>query len=284
GKHYGMPIYRLLGGPCRRKVRVYVDAWGRSPEELAEHASRLVKEGYTALRLGPYTERFPDQFHAKMIDDAVARVKAVREAVGNEVDLCVEVHGRAQPYEAIALGKELEKYRILFYEDPILPENIDAMANVAAHVNVPIATGERLYTLYEFRELLVKNAALMVRPDVCLAGGITQTKKIATLAEAFFVGVIPHNPLSPVSTAACVHIDAAIHNFTIQEYSPEDRPPKSELFQPLRLEKGYLLLPEKPGLGLDLDEKAVEKYPWDVNIYDSAPGAEFREDGSLADS
>jgi len=178
------------------------------------------------------------------------------------------------------MARELEKHRPFFFEDPILPENVEAMAEVARHIHIPIATGERLYTIHDFRALLAVNACHMVRPDVCLAGGISSCRKVAALAEASYVGVVPHNPLSPVSTAACVQLDAAIHNFTLQEYTREDRPPKSEVVkEPVRLERGYLVVPDKPGLGIELNEKALERHPYTPRDLPSL----LHEDGSVAD-
>jgi len=204
----------------------------------------------------------------------------VREAAGQDVDICLDAHGRLSPFEAVAMAKELEPYRVFFFEDPILPENVDAMADVARHTSIPVATGERLYTIYEFETLLSRNAARMVRPDLSLAGGISQCRKIAAIAEAHYAGVVPHCPLSAVSLAACLQLDASIHNFTLQEYIRSDKPPRSEvLVDPVRIEKGYLKIPEKPGLGVELNEDALEKYPYEPR---DLPGL-THEDGSIAD-
>jgi galactonate dehydratase len=167
------------------------------------------------------------------------------------------------PAEAIAVGRALEPYRLYFFEDPIEPENMDAWQQVAASVPMPVAMGERLYTLHQFHDLLAHRGAAFVRPDPSLAGGFTNLKKIAALAEAHHVSVAPHNPLSCVLTAACAQFDAAIHNLAVQEYPrDEDRPPKRDLVrQPLRREGGYLLLPEGPGLGIELNEEAFPHYP-----------------------
>src|SRR5205814_1655574 len=162
--------------------------------------------------------------------DAIAAVRRYREAVGNEVDLCIEIHRRLSPAEAVVLARGIEPYHPFFYEDPILPDNFDAMALVAENIHVPIATGERLHTIFEFEMLLRRGAVQFVRPDVCMCGGITGAKKIAALAEANYVGVVPHNPLGPVSTAACLQLAACIPNFSIQEYPlGEGEPPKSEI-------------------------------------------------------
>ncbi len=268
GKHFGVPVYQLLGGKVRDKARVYYHVFGDTKEKLIQGVVDARKRGFTAVgHLTPFLdeERHVPYFktHVDKMRDAIDTVRRYREAAGTEVDLCIEIHRRLTPTEAITLAKGIEEFHPLFYEDPILPENFDAMALVAQHVNIPIATGERLHSIHEFEMLLSRGAVSYVRPDVCLAGGITHTKKIAALAEAHYVGVVPHNPLSPVSTAACLQIAAAIPNFAIQEYPiGEDRPPKSEIVKgAARLEKGFLIIPDKPGIGVELAEGAQEKYP-----------------------
>jgi len=281
GKLLNVPVYRLLGGKCREKIRVYAQVGGRTLDELAENASACVKQGYSAVRVTPFLPDAPKMTSTAVISSAVRQVGAVREAVGDSIDLGVEVHRRQNPGEAVALAKELEKYKIFFYEDPIPPQSIDAMAYVAAHVNVPIATGERFVNIYQFWELLKKDAARIIRPDVCLAGGISHCRKIAALAEASFVGVMPHITGSPVHTAASAQLDACIPNYVLQDYDAnESRPPKSEVVkEPLRFEKGYLMLPANPGIGVELNEKALDKFPYQPREIEGI----FREDGSVAD-
>jgi galactonate dehydratase len=179
------------------------------------------------------------------------------------VDLCIEIHRRLTPAEAVVLGRGIEPYHPYFYEDPILPENYDEMEHVARNINIPIATGERFQTMHEFEILLKRGAVQYVRPDVCLAGGITHTKKIAALAEASYVGVVPHNPLGPVSTAACLQIAACIPNFAIQEYPiGEHEFPKNVMVkEPIPVDKGFLIIPDKPGIGIEIAEDAQEKAP-----------------------
>ncbi len=201
--------------------------------------------------------------HADKMRDAIETVAAYRDAVGDEVDLCVEIHRRLDPAEAIVLGRGIEPYRPFFFEDPIRPDNFDAMAEVAQKINIPIATGERLHTIYEFEMLLARNAVQYVRPDVCMAGGITHCKKIAALAEAHHVGVVPHNPLSPVSTAACIQLAACIPNFALQEYPKgEGESPKCDIVKgTLKVENGFLIIPDTPGIGVELAEDAAERFP-----------------------
>ena len=281
GKHYGAPAYALLGGKCRDKVRLYLHVGGETPDALAADAKRAAQDGLTAVRFTPFPRGYTGMRYADLIEAIIQRVAAVREAVGNGVDLCVEIHRRMDPHHAAGLAQELARFRPYFLEDPILPDSIQAMCALQREIPVPIATGERLHTIYEFEELLAGGGCRFIRPDVCLCGGLTHSKKIAALAEAHHVGVIPHNPLSPVSTAACVQLDACIPNFALQEYTGEDRPPKSEILkEPLVREGGYLRVPDRPGIGVELNLEVARRYP---------PAAKeirtpLHEDGSVADS
>jgi len=269
GKHLGVPCYQLLGGKCREKARVYYHVFGETKEELIQGCIDAKKRGFTAIgHLTPFLDESPGvpffKTHADKMKDAIDTVRRYREAVGDAVDLCIEIHRRLTPAEAIVLARGIEEFHPFFYEDPILPDNFDAMALVAGNIHIPIATGERLHTIYEFEMLLKRGAVQYVRPDVCMAGGLTHCKKIAALAEAHHVGVVPHNPLSPVSTAACIQLAACIPNFALQEYPMgEDEPPKSEIVKSsLKLENGFLIIPDAPGIGVELAEDAEEKYPY----------------------
>ncbi len=269
GKYFGVPCYQLLGGKVRDKARVYYHVFGDTKEKLINGCVAAKKAGFTAVgHLTPFLDEPHDipyfKTHADKISDAIETVGRYREAVGNDVDLCIEIHRRLTPAEAIALARGIEQYHPFFYEDPILPDSFDAMALVAQHIDIPIATGERIHTIYEFEALLSRGAVQYVRPDVCLAGGISHSKKIAALAEAHHVGVVPHNPLSPVSTAACLQLAACIPNFALQEYPQgEFEPPKSEIVKSAaKLENGYLIVPDAPGLGIELAEDAAERYPY----------------------
>jgi len=291
GKALGKPVYELLGGPTREKVRLYTHLGGQTPQALAEEAAAFVAEGFTAVRLYPFGAFGESDFeegrglenmsYGEMLRNAEERVAAVREAVGPAVDVMIDVVNRLTPAEAIALGRVLEPYNLYFFEDPIEPENMDAWGFVAANMRVPIAAGERLYTIHQFRDLLNHHGAAYVRPDLSLAGGITNVKKIAALAEASYVGVVPHNPLSCVLTAACVQIDAAVHNIAVQEYPYDEfKAPKRDLVkQPLKREGGYLIVPDAPGLGIELNEEAFKHYP--PLPYDRA--ALIAPDGGLRD-
>lgn len=268
GKYFGVPVHQLLGGKVRDKARVYYHVFGNTRDTLIQGVKDAKAQGFTAVgHLTPFLDEDRDlpffKTHANKMQDAIDTVGAYREAVGNDVDLCIEIHRRLTPAEAIVLGRGIEQYNPFFYEDPIMPENFDEMGHVASHINIPIATGERLHSIHEFAMLLKRGAVQYVRPDVCLAGGITQTKKIAALAEANYVGVVPHNPLSPISTAACLQIAACIPNFALQEYPiGELEPPKSDIVKtPLKVENGYLIIPDAPGIGIELADDAQEKYP-----------------------
>ena len=268
GKHFGVPAYQLLGGKTRDKARVYCHISGDTREKLVQGIRDAKRAGFTAVgHLTPFLDEPRDipyfKTHADKMRDAIDAVAAYRDAVGDEVDLCIEIHRRLTPAESITLARGIEPYHPFFYEDPILPENFDAMALVANHISIPIATGERLHSIHEFEMLLNRGAVQYVRPDVCLAGGLTHSKKIAAIAEAHYAGVVPHNPLSPVSTAACLQLAACIPNFAIQEYpTGELEPLKSEIVKtPLQIEDGFLIIPDAPGIGIELADDAQERYP-----------------------
>lgn len=286
GKHFGVPAHQLLGGACRDRARCYVHVFGATTEQLVEGCCQAKAEGFTAVgHLTPFLDEPHDipyfETHAGKMRAAVDRVRQYREAVGDSVDLCIEIHRRLSPAEAVVLGRGIEPYHPMFYEDPVRPDNFDSMAAVAGQVGVPIATGERLHTLEEFAMLLSRGAVQYVRPDVCLAGGLTHTKKIAALAEAFGVGVVPHNPLSPVSTAACLQLAACIPNFSLQEYpgdegSAEKRPMVDEV---PRREGDSLVIPDRPGIGIELAPDAAERLPYRPRLVETRLGV----DGSVVD-
>jgi galactonate dehydratase len=233
GKEAGKPVYELLGGPTRDKVRLYTHLSGNTPQDLATQAKARVAEGFTAVRVYPFGEfggghsfeegkGLETMSFTAMQRNAVERVGAVRDAVGPDVDVMIDVVNRLTPAEAVAVGRALEPFNLYFFEDPIEPENMDQWQYVAENCPQPIAMGERLYTVYQFQDLINHKGAAYVRPDLSLAGGITNIKKIAAIAEANYVGVVPHNPLSAVLTAACVQLCAAVHNIAVQEYPYDD--------------------------------------------------------------
>jgi galactonate dehydratase len=287
GKHFGVPVYQLLGGKTRERCRVYYHVFGRTREQLVRGCVEAKAQGFTAVgHLTPFLDEPREvpyfKTHAAKIGDAIETVRQYRQAVGDEVDLCIEIHRQLTPAEAVVLARGIEPYHPYFYEDPILPDNFDAMGLVAQQIAIPIATGERLHTIYEFQMLLARGAVQYVRPDVCMCGGISGAKKIAALAEAHHVGVVPHNPLSPVSTAACVQIAACIPNFALQEYPiGEHEPPKSEIVRGA-LEHdghGFLVVPDRPGIGVELVEDAAERHPYRMRWV----GTRLHADGSVVD-
>lgn len=262
GKALDTPVYQLIGGKCRDRVRVYQGVGGDSPQALAENAQRLVSEyGYTALKMFPFSSGTPlwhDAGVAPALKGAEARMRAVREAVGDEVDIGLDAHAQIfSPAMALSLCRALEPYHPLFVEEPLRPENREAMGHVRAQSPVPIATGEALFTKYEFRDLLAHQGADIIQPDVCIVGGLWEMKKIAAMAEAEYVLVAPHNPCGPVATAVNVHFSLSTHNFLILEYRADDDPDRRAIVdEPMPLEEGYIPAPTRPGLGIDLDLEA----------------------------
>ena len=280
GKRLDVPIYDLMGGKTRDKVRCYMHVGGTTKDDLVASAIAVAAEGFTAVRFTPFSkDYYLHKSYTEWADEAVERVGAVKEAVGSDVDICVEIHRQMAPAESIGLGRRLEQFNPFFYEDPMLPDSPAIMGDVAEQCGIPIATGERFTTIFEYQQLLEAKAASYVRPDLCLCGGLSGCKKVAAMAEAQHVKVIPHNPLSPVSTAACVQLDACIPNFALQEYTGESEPPKSDLLvTPLELVEGYLIVPEGPGLGIELNEAALSG-PENPKILDTPIGF----DGSVQD-
>jgi galactonate dehydratase len=286
GKYFNVPCYQLMGGKCRDKARLYYWVRGADTETLVKGCKEARKRGFTAVgHLSPFLDspRHEPYFetHVQKMERGIDRVRQYREACGDEVDLCIEIHRRLSPAEAIVFARGIEKYHPLFYEDPVRPDNFDSMALVAEHINIPIATGERLTTIQEFEMLLRRNAVHYIRPDVCICGGLTHAKKICAVAEAHDALVVPHNPLSPVSTAACIQLAACIPNFALQEFPTAERKPylQEVIKSAVKLDKGFLIVPDAPGIGVELTDDAAEKYPY-------VPGefvARLYTDGSVVD-
>ena len=303
GKYYGVPVYQLLGGLCRNKIRTYYQVGGSTTEALINSCLEAKRKGFDAVgHLSPFLDEPRTKpysgTYASMIGDAVERVAMIREALGREVDLCLELHRRMKPGEAIAFAQAVEPYYPMFLEDPTTPDNFDSMALIAQRSNVPIATGERIHTLHEFEMLLSRNALSYVRADVCNCGGISGARKIAAVAEAHNAMIVPHNPLSPVSTAACMQVAAAIENFAILEMPDHDGIAATDRYTSEkdfnektaftqrdmvtwvpRLEKGYALLPEAPGIGVDLVPDVEKKFPFKRRQILTR----LHEDGSIVD-
>jgi galactonate dehydratase len=290
GKDLGVPVYELLGGRVRDKVRVYTHFGGDSPEAMARSAMSKVEKGWTAVKTVPVpiTNVLDGP---KKLKQAEAGLRAVREAVGEDVDILLDLHGRLTPQMAILYGKRFEPYSPFFLEEPVQAENPKAMAPVARALTTPIATGERLFLRWGFREILDCGAASLLQPDPCHAGGISEVRKIAAMAETYYAGLAPHNPYGPIATAASVHIDLASPNFVIQEMiDPESAPEAQALVKdPLPVVDGYILPPSKPGIGVEVDEAECARRTPDFSIQ-RAGGMAMRyyhaahEDGAVADS
>jgi galactonate dehydratase len=278
GKALGAPVHQLLGGPSRTRARVYGHVYEKTIDGVIAELERKKDAGFTAVgHLNPFLDEGDDQVyfkpHVRKMCDAIDNVRRMREAAGDDMDLCIELHRRLTPAEAVVFARGIEKYHPMFLEDPMRFEDADSMARIADKIHVPIATGERFTTIYEFQALLTRKAVEYARIDVCLCGGITGSKKAAALAEAHNVMVVPHNPLSPVGLAACLQVDASIPNFAIQEYTTG-----FEAGVMVSVEKhlghdivdevpvpvdGFVDIPTRPGIGIDLvDDPAAVRPPF----------------------
>jgi galactonate dehydratase len=267
GKALGVPAWQLLGGKCRDSIRVYQGFGGGEPSECADNAAKLIEQyGYTALKMSPFGPKGFEQPENAKLRQAEKRLEAVRNAVGEDVDIGVDAHARiVEPVRAVQMAEVLEPFRPMFLEEPLRPENIPALAEVKQKIRVPLATGEMLYTKHQFHELLRHRAADIIQPDVCVTGGLTECRKIAAIAEANYVTVAPHNPMGPLATVINVHFAASTPNFLILEYIPDDQPGRGDLLkEPLKVENGHLPIPDKPGWGVELNEEAFAKYPYEA--------------------
>ena len=267
GKVSGQPVYKLLGGPVRSKIRVYANGWGGGgwdSADLADRASQIVESGFTALKFDPIPGPWRTFVSKDVERQAVENVRAVRQAVGSDVDILVEMHRRLAPMHAVKIARGIEEYEPFWYEEPVLAENIDALASAKQNINIPVVTGEELYTKFEFREVFEKQAADIINPDVCNVGGILELKEIAAMAEPYFVVVSPHNYNSTtLGLAATVNASATMPNSLITEYFVNfEKLGKDIATTPFEVENGYINLPESPGLGIDLDEESLAKYPY----------------------
>jgi galactonate dehydratase len=266
GKALGVPVYQLLGGAHRSRVPCYANAWfsgAREPDQFAAKAEAALEMGFRALKWDPFGTAWM-QMDGAARRRALAIVRAVRDAVGPDVELMIEGHGRLDVPTAIAMAQELAPFRPAWFEEPIPPDSIDAMAEVKRGSPIPIATGERLYEPHRFQELLAKGAVDILQPDVCHAGGLAETKRIAWLAQLAVKPVAPHNPMGPVGNAMTLHLAAAIPNFMILETMATDVPWRAEIVpgEDLVLEDGWMGIPDKPGLGIEIDEDACARHPY----------------------
>ncbi len=281
GKSLGVPIWRLMGGKVRDRIRAYANGpRGETPDELARAAEDLVSRGFNAMKMVPF-DATPILAGRPYIDAAVAKVRAVREAVGPEVELMLDAHGRLSPPVAVRAAEALAEFNIMFLEEPVLPENRQKMVRMARKSAIPIATGERLYSRWDFTDLLESRAINVVQPDIIQSGGMAEVRKIGAMAEMHFVSIAPHNPWSWVNTMASLHIDTVTPNFLIQEVVTDPEPWKDAcvVSAPVMQADGYFTPPEEPGLGIELDMDAIRHFP----PVEGRPPALWHADGSVAD-
>jgi len=267
GKHFKTPVYNLLGGACREKIRVYANGWSGgagTPEAYAERALEIVARGFTALKFDPFPGPWRTHISRQAEEQAVETVRVVREAVGPDVELLIEVHRRLAPMHAVRVAQAIEPYRPFWYEEPVSARNVDALAACRRDIRLPIVTGEELYTKAEFREVFEKQAADIINPDICNCGGLLELKEIAAMAEPYFVTVSPHNYNSTtIGLAATLQLAACIPNFPITEYFVNFEERGAEItVEPLRVDGGYITLPQRPGLGVELRQEALERHPY----------------------
>ena len=266
GKALNQPVYRLLGGACRDKIKAYANGWyrvERAPEEFHDAAKRVLEKGYRALKFDPFGAGYYELSYEEKLK-SVALVEAVRDAVGPDVEILVEMHGRFSPYTAIEIAAELEKYQPSWVEEPVPPDNIAALAKAADKINTPVATGERLHNKYEYRELINLQAADILQPDITQTGGFLETKKIAAMGDMCYMTVAPHNVGGPVSTATALHFAACTTNFKIQEHFNDfsEAWVKEAATGCPEVVDGYFSLPNGPGLGMELNEDLIAEHPY----------------------
>jgi L-alanine-DL-glutamate epimerase-like enolase superfamily enzyme len=257
GKQLGVPVYELLGGKVRDKVVCYPHAVGDTPDAIAAHSREFVDAGWKFIRFGLPSEG--DCLEpSRAVRQGVAQFAAIREAVGEDVEIIIDVHTRLDPPDAVRLCRELERYRPYFIEDPLRSENTHSFHQLARHVAVPLAAGEQFASKWDFRELIEEDLIQYCRIDLCICGGITETRKVAGWCETHYIALAPHNPLGPVSTAACLHLDLATSNFAVQELPRLPGQILPDVF-PTQVEfkDGYLLPPTLPGLGVEFNEEAA---------------------------
>jgi galactonate dehydratase len=267
GKKAGRPVYDLLGGACRKKIRVYANGWfgpgGSSIEDTARKAKEVIGMGFTALKWDPFGTRWRSYISKKQEDYAVECVKAVREAVGPKVNLLIEVHRRLSPFHASHFAERIMKYDPFWFEEPCLADNINLVVEAKKNIRIPVVTGETLYTKSDFVDVLEKRAADIVNPDICICNGILGITQIAAMCEPYNILVSPHNYNSmSIGLAATVHASAVMNNFLITEYFVNHKPGCDAISpKPIKVENGFIELPTEPGLGIDINIAELEKKP-----------------------
>lgn len=265
GKSLNVPVYQLLGGKANDKVRIYVNGWfsgAKTPKEFGEKAKDAVKRGVTALKWDPFGKNYLDISNNEL-NTALECVAEVRAAVGSDIDILIEGHGRFNIATGIKIAKELEQFKPMWFEEPVPPDNLDALKEVKSKSPVAISAGERLYTRWDYKQLFDLSAADYIQPDVSHAGGIAELKKIAAEAECRYIGFAPHNPSGPVANAATLQLAASCPNFGILEIMYSDVEWRKDITdENLEYKDGYITIPDKPGLGIEIDETECEKYPY----------------------
>jgi galactonate dehydratase len=279
GKALNLPVYSLLGGLVRQKVVCYPHIGGATPEKIAESARQKVQEGWKFVRFGVADDGGGNILEpSQAVRKSIAKFAAVREAVGEDIEICLDIHTRLDPPHTIALCRALEQYQPYFLEDPLRSENPASFHQIRQHIAAPLAAGEHFATKWEFRELIEEELINYARIDLCIVGGITEAKKITGWCETHYINIAPHNPLGPVSTAACLHLDLASTNFGVQELPRRTGISFTDIF-PIQVEweDGYLLPPKGPGLGIEFDEEAAKKHVYK----EGTPPRLYRIDGAL---
>ncbi|MEK3764516.1 MULTISPECIES: galactonate dehydratase [unclassified Solibacillus] len=283
GKYYDAPVYDLLGGTCREKTRVYSWIGGDRPNDILEHAKKAHDNGFTAIKMNATEElQIIDSF--SKVENVLERVAIIRENLGKDFGIGIDFHGRVHKPMAKILAKELEQYHPMFIEEPVLPENNEALREIARHTTIPIATGERMYSRWDFKKLLADGYVDIIQPDLSHAGGITECKKIISMAEAYDIAVAPHCPLGPIALASCLQVDATCHNVFIQEQSLGIHYNKGNdildyLVDPSVFEykDGFVGNLKKPGLGIEINEEFVREqqkigHEWKNPVWRHADG------------
>lgn len=265
GQALGVPVYELLGGLVRDRIPVYANSWffgAKCPSEFSDKAVAAVAQGFRGLKWDPFGRAYQCLTTAEL-NAVLGNVAAIRQAVGPDVDLMIEGHGRFSVMTAIQLGRELAAFRVRWFEEPVLPDRARTLASVRRAIPVPVAAGERAYSRFDCADLLDAEAVDVLQPDVCHVGGLLEMKRVAAMADAAHLPIAPHNPYGPVCHAASLHFAAACHNFLVLETMVTDVPWRRDIStEDWVFEDGCFVVPSKPGLGLELREAAFDKYPY----------------------
>ncbi len=276
GKSLGVPVYQLMGGKVHDKVRIYVNGWfagANTPKEFGEKAKEAVKKGVTAMKWDPFGKSYME-ISNKDLNTALECISEVRTAVGDDVDLLIEGHGRFNIPTGIKIAKELEQFHPMFFEEPVPPDNLDAIKAVKDKSSVAVSAGERLYTRWDYKRMFDLMAADYIQPDISHAGGIMELKKIAAEAECRYIPFAPHNPSGPVANAATLQLAASCPNFCILEIMYSDVVYRKDVTnENLEYKDGYMKIPDKPGLGIEINEEECLKHPYKTHTLRHYTGA-----------